>query len=310
MTTSLFATCLLCASPDVRPVATNQSFGINIVQCKACGFVHSEYVSEWCLQQYYATYYRGSQDASGIETHRVKGAGQAASQMAYLRARIPGLTVRAALDYGTAEGSLAHQLTGVAAQVFVTEMDPQFVALLRAERALTLVDDAALREPRFHGFFDLACLSHVLEHLNDPYVALDLFATIVKPGGWLLVDIPNEVRLLAAGFQGKGHLSYFTTETFARFVEVQGMFDLREIRTVNREVDDFIASKFTLAEDYSIERARDGTVIRALLQCREPARRTPSRRHRFDQAALLNDYSARIMHYHHLLQAHATDKRQ
>jgi 2-polyprenyl-3-methyl-5-hydroxy-6-metoxy-1,4-benzoquinol methylase len=143
----------------------------------------------------------------------------------------------------------------------------------------------------------------VLEHLTNPHEAMDMFASVLKPGGLLLVDIPNEVRMLQRGFQAKGHLSYFTKEAFAQFVEVHGCFDLVEIRTCNREVDLFIESGFTAPEQYDIALAKDGTAIRALLRNRPPQARLRRRRHAFDQAALLNEYSARLLHFHKLLEA-------
>jgi 2-polyprenyl-3-methyl-5-hydroxy-6-metoxy-1,4-benzoquinol methylase len=298
-----FSSCLICASTDVRDVTVNRSFGINIFQCNACAFVQSEYVSGRGLESYYRNYYRGQLDDAGLFAHRQKGTAQAQGQIAYLLEQQSGLKISTALDYGTAEGSLGHELCAVADKVFVSEMDPQFVDLLKKDPLLTLVDHKELASDRFECFFDLVCISHVLEHLADPYEALDLFSSALKPGGLLLVDIPNEVRMLQRGFQAKGHLSYFTKESFARFVETHGCFDMMEIRTCNREVDVFINSGFRAPEEYSIPLAKDGTTIRALLRNRPAAARQRRRGHAFDQAALLNEYSARILHFHMLLSA-------
>jgi SAM-dependent methyltransferase len=298
-----FESCLICASTDTQSVGTNQSFGINIFQCKACGFVQSEFVSSRSLEFYYANFYRGTLDNNGLASHRIKGKAQAISQIAYLHEQQPGLKIATALDYGTAEGSLGHELRAIADQVFVTEMDPQFVALLKTDPLLTLVDHKELAAGGFASFFDLVCISHVLEHLTDPYEAMDLFTNLLKPGGLLLVDIPNEVRMFQHGFQAKGHLSYFTKESFSSFVDVQGCFDIVEIRTCNREVDAFIASRFTAPEEYAIPLARDGSVIRALLRSREVAVRNPRRSHAFNQSALLNEYSSRVLLYFQLLLA-------
>jgi 2-polyprenyl-3-methyl-5-hydroxy-6-metoxy-1,4-benzoquinol methylase len=298
-----FNSCLICGATDLRGLTTNRNFGINILQCNACHFVQSEFVSDRALESYYRNFYRGPLDEQGISAHRQKGLEQAKSQVAYLLEQQPGLKVSAALDYGTAEGSLGHELRAVADKVWVTEMDPQFVALLAADPLLTLVEHADLASGRFAGFFDLVCISHVLEHLTDPGQAMDVFTSVLKPGGLLLVDIPNEVRLLQRGFQAKGHLSYFTKDAFAQFVDMQGCFDLVEIRTCNREVDLFIESGFTAPENYDIALAKDGTVIRALLRNRPPEARLRRRRHTFDHGALLNEYSARLLHFHKLLEA-------
>jgi 2-polyprenyl-3-methyl-5-hydroxy-6-metoxy-1,4-benzoquinol methylase len=298
-----FASCLICGSTDVHDVTTNRSFGINIFQCDACNFVQSEYVSERALESYYRNFYRGQLDAHGLAAHRQKGLAQAKGQIAYLLEQQPGLKVTAALDYGTAEGSLGHELCAIADKVWVTEMDPQFVDLLKQDPSLTLVDHRELASERFERFFDVVCISHVLEHLTDPYEAMDLFASTLKTGGLLLVDIPNEVRMLQRGFQAKGHLSYFTRESFARFVDVHGCFELLEQRTCNREVDIFINSGFTAPEAYSIPLANDGTTIRALLRNRALGARQRRRTHAFEEAALLNEYSARILHFYMLLSA-------
>jgi 2-polyprenyl-3-methyl-5-hydroxy-6-metoxy-1,4-benzoquinol methylase len=298
-----FNSCLICGATDLRDLTANRNFGINIIQCNACYFVQSEFVSDRALESYYRNFYRGQLDEQGVAAHREKGLAQAKGQMAYLLEQQPGLKISAALDYGTAEGSLGHELRSVADNVWVTEMDPQFVALLKADPLLTLVEHEALASGGFAGFFDLVCISHVLEHLTDPYEAMDVFTSVLKPGGLLLVDIPNEVRMLQRGFQAKGHLSYFTKEAFAQFVDVHGCFDLVEIRTCNREVDLFIESGFTAPEQYDIALAKDGTAIRALLRNRPPEARLRRRRHAFDQAALLNEYSARLLHFHKLLEA-------
>jgi 2-polyprenyl-3-methyl-5-hydroxy-6-metoxy-1,4-benzoquinol methylase len=298
-----FNSCLICGATDLRDLTTNRNFGINIIQCNACSFVQSEFVSDRALESYYRNFYRGQMDEQTIIALRQKGLAQARGQVAYLLEQQPGLKISAALDYGTAEGSLGHELRAIADKVWVTEMDPQFVALLRNDRSLTLIEHKDLASGGFAGFFDLVCISHVLEHLTDPYEAMDVFTSVLKPGGLLLVDIPNEVRLLQRGFQSKGHLSFFTKESFAQFIDVHGCFDLVEVRTCNREVDLFINSGFAAPEQYDIALAKDGTTIRALLRNRPPEAKVRRRRHAFDQAALLNEYSARLLHYHKLLEA-------
>jgi len=84
---------------------------------------------------------------------------------------------------------------------------------------------------------------------------------------------------------------------------VHGCFELIELRTCNREVDLFINSGFTAPEAYSIPLAKDGTTIRALLRNKAPEARQRRRTHAFDEAALLNEYSARILHFYMLLSA-------
>ena len=39
--------------------------------------------------------------------------------------------------------------------------------------------------------YDCIFTSHVLEHLPTPRIALDFFGKVSKPGGWLVVEVPN-----------------------------------------------------------------------------------------------------------------------
>src|SRR5258708_7216356 len=107
-----YNSCLICGSADLRDITTNRNFGVNIIQCKACAFVQSEFVSDRALESYYRNFYRGRLDEQGLIAHRQKGLAQAKGQVAYLLEQQPGLEIATALDYGTAEGSLGHELRG------------------------------------------------------------------------------------------------------------------------------------------------------------------------------------------------------
>ena len=42
------------------------------------------------------------------------------------------------------------------------------------------------------GRFDFVHSSHTLEHMQDPRIALANWARIVKPGGYLIITVPDE----------------------------------------------------------------------------------------------------------------------
>jgi 2-polyprenyl-3-methyl-5-hydroxy-6-metoxy-1,4-benzoquinol methylase len=59
--------------------------------------------------------------------------------------------------------------------------------------AQATIDDAAIAP----GSLDVVTLWHVLEHLEDPRAALDRIRTWVRPGGGLVVGVPNLASLQA-----------------------------------------------------------------------------------------------------------------
>ena len=295
--------CSICRHPELKKIATNNSFGINIVECSRCGFAQSEYVSESALRDYYSRFYRPFLSEEQIRILRQKSYDQAVSQIEYIDSIIPGKRFTNALDFGTADGELAKLLKGISQAVYVTEFDPQYVELLKKEKELILLDESDLDSAEFSKFFDFIAISHVLEHVTDPISFLESFSKLLKKDGFLLVDIPNELELLTkANFQAKGHLSYFTVDSFRQLVDTHGKFDIFEIRTCNRSVEEFISSGFSLSEQYFRQNTPNGTVIRTLLtnvRPDDPFDRQPN--DFIDNRLLLDEYSRRLLHLHQYL---------
>ena len=89
---------------------------------------------------------------------------------------------------------------------------------LLAERELDLT--ALPRE------FDLIVLSHVLEHMLDPVGALLRVLELVKPGGHLVLAVPNPVRpsvvwaaLLRRDYVNRGHVVAWDRAHWRNFLE-------------------------------------------------------------------------------------------
>lgn len=69
----------------------------------------------------------------------------------------------------------------------------EFFPLMTAIRAWDLADgDAQFMNGVADGSFDFVYSSHCLEHLNDPREGLANWFRILKPGGYLVVTVPDE----------------------------------------------------------------------------------------------------------------------
>lgn len=85
--------------------------------------------------------------------------------------------------------------------------------------------------------FDLAILSHVLEHFEQPAIVLRRVLGWVAPGGRVLVALPNvrhisvlrelvidgDFRYRSSGLMDHTHLRFFTRRSAMRLLEEQGL---------------------------------------------------------------------------------------
>lgn len=132
------------------------------------------------------------------------------------------------LDAGAGQGRfvLAARQAGYDAEGF----EPSASGVQRAAaRGIELqragLDDADIAP----ASFDAATLSHVLEHLGDPGAALDRVATWLRPGGALLIGVPNIDSVQARIGGGRWlhldvprHRHHFTPDGLARLLARHG----------------------------------------------------------------------------------------
>ncbi|MBV8282448.1 MAG: class I SAM-dependent methyltransferase, partial [Candidatus Eremiobacteraeota bacterium] len=80
------------------------------------------------------------------------------------------------------------------------------------------------------NFFDALFCSQVLEHLNDPELAVSEFARVVRPGGRAWIAVPNGYSDTWSGFHGlqkhidviEGHIRHFTAAELAELFDRYG----------------------------------------------------------------------------------------
>ena len=293
--------CYLCQSKDLSAVVPNISFGTDIILCSQCGLLQNEYVSDAAIEAFYKDYYR-AQFPDPLPPEFIERAkAKAISQLRYIDMVLPTVAFDSALEIGAGEGELAKALTQRCGRVFATEIDPRLSDLLCAQKEIHVIDDREVGQPSFSACCDIIILSHVLEHIADPIHLLDKLSMTLRWGGFLFVELPNETEMiLNTGWQGKGHLFYFTTETFKRMVSIQGSFDIIDIRTCNHSVKDYIDSNYSLVYDGDSRCNPDGTSIRAILRNANPKK--TARRHikkAYDPEQLLDEYSQRLLRMFH-----------
>lgn len=153
------------------------------------------------------------------------------------------------LDVGCGAGDNARRLRDKNPNIYIVGLtiNDAEAELAKAHctdvRVLDLEHDALNRlgEP-----FDTILLSHILEHLREPVSVLEKLLLLVKPGGHIIIAVPNvlEWRTRLAFFRGnfnytnhgildRTHLRFFTYVTAAREL-VEPVEGLHLLRTLTR----------------------------------------------------------------------------
>lgn len=146
----------------------------------------------------------------------------------------PGMTV---LDYGCGAGVSIMEARALGADAYGIEADPnvqQVVDALGLRIHIGTLDDFPYPDLRF----DLIVLNQVLEHIPDPTELLARFKNLLKPGGRLVLAVPNSGSIFARYFKRTWinwhipyHLHHFNPASARLFLERCG-WRVNSVRTI------------------------------------------------------------------------------
>lgn len=207
--------CPVCGDPRAVEVLRAAN-GLPIVRCAACGLA---YTDDREAQTPASSLYPPFEQTSSALQRRVRATlsvFQAARARVVAAAAAPGSSL---LDYGAGSGAFARYMAGRGYRVVGLEpyslgapMEEPGLRLLRAPLA-TLVG-AGER-------FDVITLWHVLEHVAAPVELLRSLRGLLRPGGSLVISVPNFASWQRRVFGGSWfhldpprHLVHFEPATF------------------------------------------------------------------------------------------------
>lgn len=133
------------------------------------------------------------------------------------------------LDVGCGKGWFLAAARDAGWRVVGVEFAPTSAAAARVTHRVDVVPGDFL-EVSLDGEFDVVTMWHVLEHLADPAAAIARAAELLRPGGLLLVSVPN-IDSLQARFGGEQwfhldlprHLFHFGPRSLTAIVERAGL---------------------------------------------------------------------------------------
>ena len=165
-----------------------------------------------------------------------------------LRSLVPmPLSGTRVLDAGCGSGAQCEWLSEQGAEVVGVDLSPAMVAEARRrgrQRGTFLVAD--LGEPLALGprSIDGITCSLVLHYLRDWTVAMRSFATVLRPGGWMVVSLHHPFGPPLPGEQG----GYFDTELVSDTWEKGGVTVTQHFwkRPLSADVDEFADAGFVI----------------------------------------------------------------
>ena len=197
---------------------TGDSFAI--VQCHVCGFGVTDPLPG-SLDRYYPTWYRrfnalAARVLHGLYLRRVDG---------WLR-RLPPTGL--ALEVGAGTGWMLRALRERGWRALGNERSLEAALAARAAAGVPIfVGDLGAVRPA--PALDLVIMFHVLEHLADPLAELRAVARRLRPGGALVLGLPNiaswQARLAGRHWMHLDvprHLCHFTPDSIERALAVSG----------------------------------------------------------------------------------------
>ncbi len=113
-----------------------------------------------------------------------------------IRRVLPDPKGRRILEVGAGTGREGHVLAGEGARVILLDISQEALRLSRTlSSAPAFLRANALQTPFPDNTFDLIYHQGLLEHFRDPMPLLRENYRILRPGGWLLVDVPQRYHV-------------------------------------------------------------------------------------------------------------------
>jgi len=213
---------------------TGQEFGV--YTCPDCGFAFT-WPPPANLDKFYPSHYRRYGGLTAWLFKTLDG-GRAAA----VARRIT--TKGRALEIGCGPGWMLHAIRQQGWTVVGNERTVDSTTVAARQRGLAMFV-GGLDSVKSGPQFDLVIIHQVLEHLLDPLDTLRSLARVLRPGGKVLLSVPNfaswQARLTGRHWQHLDlprHLSHFTPKTIQAACEQAGL-QIESFRFVSVERDPY-----------------------------------------------------------------------
>ena len=231
--------CILCDGNDFK-ILFDREF--RVLLCKSCCLMFIESSDETELADYYSSGYY-----LGVKKNRVN-ISSTRRRVRWLSRHLGGWTNRQILEIGCGQGHLLKAIQNLGAQVHGIEPSVPDGLIAGSLTGHDNISICMLSDFQTEVFYDAVVLIHAFEHMPDPLAALQQIRTLLRPDGYLFVEVPNFFSTTGFYRKRKGihsypspnHLFIYTPESLsgllakAGFKTVEKSYTFKNMRVVFR----------------------------------------------------------------------------
>lgn len=225
--------CRLCGSPPEEHVVyatrDRRMRPLRTVRCPRCDLVFSNPMpTDEELDRFYRAEYRTLYKGSaGPQPHRILRAARAGVKRARLLSRLvdPGAAV---LDIGSGGGETIYAMRRLGYDAQGIEPGADYAEFAGKAYGVDVHVGPYRTFAGREGGFDAVTSFHVLEHLPDPSVFFAFAKSQLRPGGVMLVEVPD-IATAHGSFRGRFHMAHvhhFSGATLKAFAAKSGFSPL------------------------------------------------------------------------------------
>lgn len=220
------AICPLCGAEGMGLLF--ESAGFHYYRCKSCTYVKRAEAASATIHKYHDESYAAQYGDEAEQRIKKQGVLGLCARFIPRRGRL--------LDVGCSLGYMLEEGEKIGWEAYGVELSEDAAAKARARgiKNIKVMDVADIDYP--DGFFDVIVMTHVLEHLDDPFGYLRKMGRWLKEGGILYISVPN-FSSYSAKRDGKDwttlvpgeHISQFTARALKAAVEKYSGCAIREV---------------------------------------------------------------------------------
>ncbi len=177
--------CSLCRSPNLVTVDAERYF----CRCSDCGYIFDN--PRPTAAEIVRFYSKPGQYRDWLEEEVARDRMWQRRLRKLRRAGLSG----SLLDVGSGTGQFLHHAKATFSQVLGTEVSTEAVQVARRKYDIELLA-SEFESSEFPEQFDVVTLFHVLEHVPDPRRTVTRCYQVLRPGGMLIIAVPNDVQSL------------------------------------------------------------------------------------------------------------------